>query len=570
MSTTTWQRIEPCPPADSDAVLSRALEARVHDALFLLCRQWQLGEFEGEDAASPAAVNVHGDVAGLSRYCPSGGAASDYDPATSPLQRVVEQGGAVGGSLPTARLRAAAGLRLLRRLQRAAPSLCHAYRTAPFVLHAADPGDATVDERSRRFIAALADRVPDGAAVHERLAKAPTELPGWDTPAARKALQAWGKWYESEIVGPSAEAAPAWDGARFEYAFDVGAAFAAGDELILHAEECTGDADWPDFGVRSGSMHARASAAPVDAAPVLPMPVTYPGMPAPRWWEIEQGRVDFGAVTVESEDLSRLLLLEFALSYGNDWFLLPLDLEVGTLCRLRQLQVRDSFGLTTSVTTPFAADAPGWSMFSLAGDTSRRLLLLPATLGGPSHALEIERVDLARDQGANAAWAIERVLEGQDGRPLDVPRDLPGQAASGASDGTQTGTIGASSDAGAGSESAATVPPLQYRLSTAVPAGWLPLLPVRRSDGGVRLRLGRLFNAPAGTPRASVLAGTTDIFEEEVPRTGATLGRRWRYARWSDGSTHVWVGRWKRAGRGGVGSGLRFDSLDPAAAPHKP
>jgi len=42
------------------------------------------------------------------------------------------------------------------------------------------------------------------------------------------------------------------------------------------------------------------------------MPVSYPGMPADRWWQFEDARVDFGAVDSEPDDLLRLLMVEFA------------------------------------------------------------------------------------------------------------------------------------------------------------------------------------------------------------------------------------------------------------------
>ena len=52
-SITYWNRVEPRPRSKS---LTRALGAQVRDALWFLTRQWQFGEFHGEDAASPAYV----------------------------------------------------------------------------------------------------------------------------------------------------------------------------------------------------------------------------------------------------------------------------------------------------------------------------------------------------------------------------------------------------------------------------------------------------------------------------------------------------------------------------------
>jgi hypothetical protein len=51
--------------------------------------------------------------------------------------------------------------------------------------------------------------------------------------------------------------------------------------------------------------------------------------------------------------------------------------------------------------------------------------------------------------------------------------------------------------------------------------------------------------------------------DEEVPREGARVTRSYQYSRWIDGSTHLWIGRRKRPGRGEGSSGLRFDVVEP-------
>jgi hypothetical protein len=52
---------------------------------------------------------------------------------------------------------------------------------------------------------------------------------------------------------------------------------------------------------------------------------------------------------------------------------------------------------------------------------------------------------------------------------------------------------------------------------------------------------------------------TLVIEEEEVPRIGASLKRKFQYARSSDGRSWLWIGRSKVAGRGEAASELRFD-----------
>src|SRR6266545_8027255 len=54
-SITYWNRLEPRPRSES---VREPLAARIRDPLWMLTRQWQFGEFQGEDAGSPAFVQV--------------------------------------------------------------------------------------------------------------------------------------------------------------------------------------------------------------------------------------------------------------------------------------------------------------------------------------------------------------------------------------------------------------------------------------------------------------------------------------------------------------------------------
>ena len=57
-SVTTWMRLE---PRSRDASMQTSLQARIYDPLWLLARQWQTGEFEGDDSGSPAAAQWRGE-----------------------------------------------------------------------------------------------------------------------------------------------------------------------------------------------------------------------------------------------------------------------------------------------------------------------------------------------------------------------------------------------------------------------------------------------------------------------------------------------------------------------------
>ena len=102
---------------------------------------------------------------------------------------------------------------------------------------------------------------------------------------------------------------------------------------------------------------------------LLPMPVRFAGMPDPRWWNLEDARFNWSDVDIDRRDLGRMLIVDFMLVQGTDWYLIPLGHEVGGLVAVEQLLVRDVFGGCTLVGRADATPADGqsrWSMFSTA------------------------------------------------------------------------------------------------------------------------------------------------------------------------------------------------------------
>ena len=60
-----WNRLEARPRTDN---FDRALKAEVRDALWMLTRQWQMGEFAGDDAGAPILAKVHLTTTKLTKY----------------------------------------------------------------------------------------------------------------------------------------------------------------------------------------------------------------------------------------------------------------------------------------------------------------------------------------------------------------------------------------------------------------------------------------------------------------------------------------------------------------------
>jgi hypothetical protein len=552
--------------------MEAGLEMRVHDPLWLLARQWQFGEFQGEDAGTPIWAACYGTDMPLALYLPgpvAGHAAGDVVDYASerPLEVLVEREAPPAADVLAAnrRLAVEAGQQFLRML---GPGLAAAYRTGlvtAFGIQApAREVRTALDAASATFIDLMTGRALDGARLLAAvLPAAPADraaalgFAAADAGDAGPVISAWLDWVAHQ-AGPVAGAPaprPTWDPSRMEYACAVAApGDTAGRDLVLEATAYRGGhLDWYSFDARVGAALERPvalSPAPVSVA-MLPMTLSFAGMPASRLWEFEDARVRFGPIDAAPTDLARLLLVEFLVEYGNDFFGIPLDLPAGSVFEVSRLTITTSFGDVTTA-TPFADDA--WRMFSLSASSGTgqppraSLLFLPPVLGHVLAGPPIEEVHLLRDEMANMAWAVEHVVESAIGQPLDR---LAGATRTDAAP-PATGPAGT----------------LVYRLDTAdsaVPDHWIPLVPeqVAAGSGPIRLACVDWRGASRGRLLAEHAPGALlYLRDEELPRTGRKVTRTHRHARWYDGGSLDWVGRANVLGRGEGTSGLTYDVVE--------
>ncbi|MGI8334403.1 hypothetical protein ACRYCC_31010 [Actinomadura scrupuli] len=551
-SVTTWTRLEPLTRQPD---FGESVAARIEDPAWLLGRQWQLGEFTASSGGSPASVRMRVNAGRLSAYRGSGGSgttAAGYDHARLPLETLVERE-ADHGDLG---LRADGGRLFLRLLtQYGVGKFRQAFITA-YPLPAPDSGNPAVDAAVTADLGVLIGRVPDGAALAAAFASG-VVIPGRtaallppdgpppadpDQRAVEAAAAAFRTAWAGYVSRPGAETAP-WDPERMEHAFALGARLGTDSVTLVSREFLGGDLDWYDLDVAADGTQVPATEPSTDIVGTgIPTPVRYPGMPADRWWEFEDGRVYLGGIETGATDLGHMLLAEFATLYSNDWFTLPVELPVGTVARVSSLVVTDTFGIRTVIE---AASHPDWEMFRMCGGgAERELFVLPPALTHTLDGEPVEDVLLLRDEAANLAWGVESLVETQAGRPLDRHE-------------LYLAALRAAPPPAPAAPSAAQ---LEYRLRAGVPpAHWIPYVPQAVTGG---LRLTRSAIGQPAPPLGRLLAASAWLADEEVPREGARVTRRWRLARWIDGSTHLWQARSKRAGRGEASSGLRYDVLN--------
>ncbi len=543
-SITTWNRLEPSPRTPS---LKAGLRAQVADPLWFLTRQWQLGELAGHDAGSPVQVRSVATAAPLTRLRGRDGSSAPLDLTAAPLEALVEQ----EDEPLTDRLALDAGAHFLRLLARERVAVPRGDVVRAFALPVA--GDAPA------FVLALAAAAPDGRALAAALAASVDNvalrlgITASDRSGFERAADAFVSWLGG-LVARRPDGVDSWDPQRLEYRFEVEADL-DGATVSLAAEEYPGGRlDWYAFRQKDASAPALdAPNARTTIRAVIPAPVTFPGMPRSRFWEIEPRTVDLSAIDTSADDLVGMLLVEFGVAYGDDWFLAPIDAPIGHVLALRSLVVTDSFGVRTRIRSAREVDGPGsrWRMFDLGAQRPQDdVLLLAPSLGASLQAPAIERVVFARDEMANVAWAIEERVDRGDGAGSERGAELPPQHR------RRRGLA-----EGSGAE-------LWWQLTTDVPASWLALVPAGRPGErptGLALRRFRDDDGRLVDPLGRILPELHDrmLFGEEVPRAGVTVQRATQRARWLLGTTSLWTGRQALPGRGDISSGLRFDAADP-------
>jgi len=353
--------LEPVTPLDN---FDEGARARVADPLWLLARQWRLGEHQGEDASSPLAAFsrvTHAPIA-------YDATRPDLDPTVVPAEAIVES----------------------------------------------EPGDWWTIGRRVRIGRAVA-QLP--AAADPEIAK--LRLGALPPPYERLAGELDGrKVFESgKLAGNAifdevpADLADRWQAASLSYE----AQFTSGATSIDVTEHEGGDLDW-----YSADGAGPPGAAPADERVVLTTRLNYPGAPAPRWWQLEDHHVDIGGFSPDRSHLGSILLLDVVLAHSDDWYWFPVPPPApdpadpgtpeppssGVVATLHAVRVFDSFDASWDLHVPV-----GWSLFRTRGLDPRSLVVWPKAVA-PHTGPVLDEVLLGIDEDANLAWGIELRAEG--------------------------------------------------------------------------------------------------------------------------------------------------------------
>lgn len=594
---TVYNRLEGRPRTRA---FDRALKAEVRDALWMLTRQWQLGEFEGDDAGSPFLAKLAFDRTELTHYRPRDHPPQRFDDESLPLEARVERRPIPlrMNARPIALdLRLVMGRQWLKML--AAPGIGD-YRQAfvdEYPIEAPDPTLADDADRAAhpevwQVFAAVAGRRMDGGRLYEYLTGAPGRR-AYDgisaiNPAEHAELDSRGTrfvaWFQRLLAPPPVAEEDAWDANRLEYRFSCSAPEGEGEKVYAAEEYHGGHLDWWAFDIDRGDPGLSSDGEPPTPPPaaaeprtLIPTPVTFEGMPNTRWWAFEDRRTNFGDISAATTDIAKLLFLEFGLVYANDWFLLPIALSTGSIARVTGLAVTNVFGERFWIEPAGAGpddDWQRWSMFTVnvlgdGGEAADLSLMVLPTVPKIQEGDPIEQVMLVRDEMANMVWGVERRVA------LPSGASKPGSEAGRETFGYLRRVAGA-----APPEPLPRVAAVRYEVMSSVPEQWIPFLPVHvpgdiREIQLQRAALPRIIDGgpvppDRVRPRTALLREGLDgpggarpyvLFEEEVSRAGEVVEQSFQRTRWHGGRTVVWLGVRRSTGRGEASSGLAFDRL---------
>lgn len=604
--TFAWSRLEGRPRADN---FDRSLKAEVRDALWMLTRQWQMGEFEGDDAGSPVTAKLCTTNVKVDKYISGDEEEQKFNP-DFPFEAQVEQRPFPFSTVEheiSLDLRLVMGRRWMQILKQrnlwvATKDffLKHYGIRKPDPTRAEDAGICAHAEAFQQY-SAVAGRMIDGAKLYAdiKFKKTPHYYDRVGFPLLlnkldfQKAEDVFTEWFDKLFFQPTDPATDAWDPSRLEYRFAITAPSDEGEKR-MHAEEYYhGHLDWYNLDV----VGKTPGPSPEDGAPepppvpklkketmtVIPSPVLFEGMPNTRWWSFEDSRTNFNYIQADTTELSKLLMIEFGLVYGNDWMLIPFIADVATVTNIKGLVLTNSFNENFWIDPAGkdnVTDQSRCNMFVFKTDSDvpkppdTSLLLLP-TVHKIQEGKPAEEVVFIRDEMANMVWAIESIIPLPSGWPargseaaaeyhallqkqLDdklPPAALPEPV----SDGEEEARI-------------------SYKVMNSIPENWIPFIPTHVKNSNREIQLQRaampriLVNNPDEDPekirpRTVLLQHRRSegkayyIHEEEVPRSGISVTQSFQRARWNNGEVFVWFGVRKTTGRGEGSSGLGFDLI---------
>jgi hypothetical protein len=537
------------------------LEMRIADPLWMLGRQWQFGEFKGEDNGSPigAFANYRKEMLNFYSFRNS---EKKQEIGDVPLEARVE---ALEARPKNLRDKVRIGQKLEELIKAGFPAGEAEKRINQLRTEFPLKQEEKPDQKSQSFFNLMAGNVTDGGSLWEQLQK--NTFPKGDFVPLEKVTEMLKKWYRDLYLPAQEESS--WQQENLAHQFGVHNE----KGIDLHAPDYqSGHLDWYSFDSATVKIDPTENA--TDSEIFMPARVSFAAMPDKRLFSFEDSKLDLSGMEVDQADLVKLLIIDFSLISDNDWFTIPLEMEPGEICWINRITVKDVFGITTVInndknTGQFLNANPlkVWDSFKIRpsdllrerGQNNAELfkkeeqfLYLPPVTTFRQESRPLEEILFLRDEFANMVWGIEKTVCNGWGKPVngyDHHLEINGPFLN--------------------PEKRETTMP-QFRLASQVPTNWIPYLPFHIEDSvtNIELRRAVMMRNEADTEpvdieplSALVRSDLLSIREEAIPRAGVRVQMTRQRVRGANGKTYIWLGRKVLAGKGEGSSGLAFDQL---------
>ena len=518
-----WSSYVRLEPSELEIAREEGFACAVHDPLWFLCRQWQFGEFQGENASSPVLLQYTIESSPIETA--DGKDDLRVVPAEAILESEVDDWWTMG-----------------RRI-----------RLGMIVSN-------QLDKASSEYEKILFKNPPP---PYENFQGKPDGLLVWK----KRVSLGLSDGQFGDQIPPLSESQPAWESSELVYQQASSNAFRTDRELLVVDRHLGGRLDW--YSVRSADHEVTPNNVQSKTfetiQTVIPTVLEYPGSPNNRWWQFEHADVDISSTIPDDAHTSTALLTELIFSHADDWFLFPVQASTGHVVHLKRVWVVDSFGRsyvsdeqvlingqpTGKVRWPGLSFPKDWKLFQVE-DMDRQGLVLWNVADLPLQSLPIERVQFGIDEKSNLLWALERIIDHRDVecREGSKPDISPSDTRSETQDATK---------------------PRDYVYTPArgITSYWHPYMlsetRSRRLESARLADLNQVPVVPMPEPEAVVLkagAGVHSISFSAIPSSGMEVERRWQLCRDGNGEPVLWIQKQRQVLRSPPARTLRFDLME--------
>ncbi len=573
-----WFQLRPTPSAvaNNDAAIKRSLRSEIRDPLWMLGRQWQMAEFAAEDAGSASLVTTEINSRKFNKIR-LGNSANKIDiHENTPVEAIVE----CSNIFDSYMIKIEMGfqwLKLLKNINR--PEFNILYHD--FNFNAPQSGNLRlemptgisnynkdiINSKIEYLELAIKKQIIDGTKLYKYLSNSSNKASnflGSSDPQVDTLGDEFIEIYKKIYTLPVSDINSSWISERQEYKFSYSSETSNNTIEMIADEYYDGRFDWNDVNIKktiSGSSNNASNLKKTIGIKAIPTGVKFPGMPLKRLWAIEDTNTNIGNIDIFNYDSASLIFTEFCLMYSNDWSIIPVILDTGTFSEIKEISVVDVFGQVTKIKhfNDIDGNANDWSVFSVQNsnaDSFENGLFFPNVVNNFLESESIETVIFARDEMANIVWGIEHIIP-----------DLFGIGKK-AHELAQKHTAKIEPDVNSDKQT--------YSLIRTTSPNWIPFIPQRDSTSNANmLQLAaipyvNIDNAMVLTEPASTIIKDLNanqniqknkIFNEEIPRSGIIVSKKWKRSRGADGKIYTWLKKTKKVGRGETSSSLKFDFL---------